>query len=234
MSSPARQATDRDSVLAERRHVMVDDIVAEARETASHIGKSEFAPRVMEAITRVPRHEFAPSMSKALAYENAPLSIGHGQTISQPYIVALMTDLLAVGPQDVVLEIGTGSGYQAAVLAEMVKRVHTLEIVRPLAVAAREVLERLGYDNVEVRRGDGNLGWPDAAPFDGVIVTAAARAIPPQLVEQLKPGGRLVIPVGGELLTQDLLLVEKTEEGEIKQQVILPVAFVPLRGRRGH
>lgn len=169
----------------------------------------------------------------AYAYENRPLSIGHGQTISQPFIVALMTELLDAKPEHVVLEVGTGSGYQAAVLAECVRKAYTIEIVAALGNRARATLDALGYRNVEVRIGDGYLGWPEAAPFDGIVVTAAPEHVPQPLLEQLKPGGRMVIPVGAQALGQDLLLITKEADGRTLTQRKLPVRFVPLtRGRR--
>ncbi len=163
---------------------------------------------------------------------NRPLPIGHGQTISQPYIVALMTELLAPKAGDVVLEVGTGSGYQAAVLAELGARVYTIEIVPPLANSAALRLEQLGYSNVEVRLGDGYYGWPEHAPFDGIIVTAAANAIPPPLIEQLKPGGRMLIPVGAPFSAQELIVLVKDTKGKVSTRSVLPVAFVPLTGSR--
>ena len=167
-----------------------------------------------------------------LAYDNTPLPIEAGQTISQPLIVALMTDLLDPQPSDVVLEVGTGSGYQAAVLAGLVRHVYSVEIVAQLAASAADVLDRLGYDNVTVRAGDGYAGWPEHAPFDAIIVTAAAPEIPAPLLEQLKPGGKLVIPVGGEYDAQDLLLIEMGETGEVTRRSVLPVRFVPLTRER--
>ena len=186
----------------------------------------------MAAIDRVPRHEFVPEDGRLSAYANRPLSIGHGQTISQPYIVALMTHLLGVEPGGRVLEIGTGSGYQAAVLAELAADVYTIEIVEPLAEQAARRVVRLGYDSVRTRLGDGYYGWPDAAPFNAIIVTAAAAHVPPPLVEQLAPGGVLVIPVGEPFSVQLLLLVRKRENGDVTVRQILPVRFVPLTG--GH
>ena len=217
---------------AEPRRGMLDAIADTTSRTASSTGVEVIAPEVMAALERVPRHEFVPPEIADLAYENRPLPIGHGQTISQPYIVALMTDLLVLAPHHRVLEIGTGSGYQAAVLAELVDHVHTIEIVPPLARQAAERLPRLGYRNVEVRLGDGYYGWRAAGPFDAIIVTAAASHVPPPLVEQLAPNGVLVIPVGEQFSVQMLLLVRKGADGEVTVRQILPVRFVPLTG--GH
>ena len=217
---------------AEPRRGMLDAIADTTTRTASSTGVEAIAPEVMAALDRVPRHEFVPPEIADLAYENRPLPIGHGQTISQPYIVALMTHLLGLAPHHRVLEIGTGSGYQAAVLAELVERVHTIEIVPPLARQATERLPRLGYRNVEVRLGDGYYGWPEAAPFHAIIVTAAASHVPPPLVAQLAPDGVLVIPVGEQFSVQMLLLVRKENDGEVSVRQILPVRFVPLTG--GH
>ena len=216
----------------ELRRGMLVAIADTTTRTASSTGVAAIAPEVMDALDRVPRHEFVPPEIADLAYENRPLPIGHGQTISQPYIVALMTHLLGLGPHHRVLEIGTGSGYQAAVLAELVERVHTIEIVPPLARQAAERLPRLGYDHVEVGLGDGYYGWPDAAPFPAIIVTAAASHVPPPLVGQLAPGGVLVIPVGEPFSVQMLLLVRKREDGEVSVRQVLPVRFVPLTGER--
>ncbi len=185
---------------------------------------------VLQAMMRVERHEFVPEGYRSQAYRNHPLPIGYGQTISQPYIVALMTDLLELSAGDTVLEIGTGSGYQAAVLAELVERVYSIEIVEPLAKQVEERLSRLGYDNVTTRLGDGYYGWEEHAPFDSIIVTAAASHVPPPLIAQLKTGGRMVIPVGGQFMTQYLLLIEKDENGEITSRQITAVRFVPLTG----
>jgi protein-L-isoaspartate(D-aspartate) O-methyltransferase len=201
--------------------------------TSAEIGKSALDSRVMEAMERVPRHRFVPQRLSEHAYENRPLPIGHGQTISQPYIVALMSDLLQPDQDDVALEIGTGSGYQAAVLARLVKHVYSIEIIEPLAETARQRLKRLGFDNVTTRIADGYHGWKEHAPFDVIIVTAASGSIPPPLIQQLKPGGRMVIPVGGAFLTQQLMLLEKDHAGKVKTRQILPVRFVPLtRGDR--
>ncbi|NWG75584.1 MAG: protein-L-isoaspartate(D-aspartate) O-methyltransferase [Rubrivivax sp.] len=188
--------------------------------------------RVLAVMEKVPRHEFVPQPLRSQAYDDYPLPIGHGQTISQPYIVALMTDLLHLRPGDRVLEIGTGSGYQAAVLAELGARVHSIEIIEPLARWAARNLKGAGYGQVQLRVGDGYYGWPEAAPFDAIIVTAAASHVPPPLVKQLKAGGRMVIPVGTAFLTQHLMLVEKQADGGVTTRQILPVRFVPLTG--GH
>ena len=211
---------------------MVDDITALVRETRAEIGKGAFDERVMAVMARVPRHEFVPADQVASAYRNRPLPIGHGQTISQPYIVALMTDLARAEPGYKVLEVGTGSGYQAAVMAHLARAVYTIEIVEPLGVQATERLRRLGYTNVEVRVGDGYYGWEEHAPFDAILVTAAASHIPPPLIRQLKPGGRMVIPVGAAFMVQQLMLVEKRADGTVSTRQILPVSFVPLTGKR--
>ncbi|MFO7975132.1 MAG: protein-L-isoaspartate(D-aspartate) O-methyltransferase [Candidatus Hydrogenedentota bacterium] len=184
--------------------------------------------KVLEAMRTVLRHEFVPASRRDDAYSDRPLPIGHGQTISQPYIVAYMTEMLKLEPDFKVLEIGTGSGYQAAVLAEIVKQVYTIEIIEPLAKRAKETLKEQGYENVTVKHGDGYFGWSKHAPFDAIIVTAAASHIPPPLVEQLKPGGRMVIPVGPPLQTQNLILLEKLEDGTIRRKSVMPVRFVPL------
>jgi protein-L-isoaspartate(D-aspartate) O-methyltransferase len=225
------QAAAQDQYQAERAR-MIKAIEADVTLTSARIGKGALTARVLAAMGRVARHEFVPPEQKPYAYENRPLPIGYGQTISQPYIVALMTDLLNVTQDAAVLEIGTGSGYQAAILAELVKDVYTIEIIKPLADQATERFQQLGISNVATRVGDGYYGWEEHAPFDGILVTAAAGHIPAPLVKQLKPGGRMVIPVGGPFLTQQLMLVEKGEDGTIKTRQILPVAFVPLTG--GH
>jgi protein-L-isoaspartate(D-aspartate) O-methyltransferase len=216
---------------AARRRQLVDAIAEDVRFTARAIGKSELDEHVLAAMSRVPRHEFVPEALRAAAYENRPLPIGYGQTISQPFIVALMTDLLRAGKGAVVLEVGTGSGYQAAVLAELGARVHSVEIVPQLAQQAAGRLARLGYESVEVRAGDGYDGWPERGPFDGIVVTAAATHIPPPLVQQLKPGGRMVVPLGGAFMVQQLTLVTKSAAGKVQTRQLLPVAFVPLTGR---
>lgn len=213
---------------------MLRDIALETAQTRAWTGRESLDARVLEAIGAVPRHAFVPDDELARAYDNGPLPIGHDQTISQPFIVALMSDLLGTAPGQTVLEIGCGSGYQSAVLSRLVKRVYSIEIVPELARAAKERLARLGYGNVTVRHGDGAQGWPEHAPFDGIIVTAAAPRIPPALLEQLGPGGRLVIPVGHPHARQNLLLVEKNACGEIHVRDMLPVAFVPLTGQEAY
>jgi protein-L-isoaspartate(D-aspartate) O-methyltransferase len=207
---------------------MVAEIAAMARATGGATGRPRFSEVVMTAIGRVPRHRFVPAVHEGSAYENRPLPIGEGQTISQPFVVALMTDVLDPKPGHTVLEVGTGSGYQAAVLAELVAKVYTIEIVEPLGRRAKQVLEQLGYRNVEVRIGDGYNGWSEAAPFDLIVVTAAPAEIPKPLTDQLKPGGRMVIPVGGPNDAQHLLLVEKRPDGTLTTKRTLPVRFVPF------
>ena len=203
-----------------------------AGDYGSTLGKDQFDSRVMAAMARVPRQLFVPKKYRGKAYENVPLPIGHGQTISQPYIVALMTDLLELKRGDRVLEVGTGSGYQAAILAELTDEVYSIEIIEPLAERAAKVLKQQNYKNVQTRFGDGYYGWRGAAPFDAVVVTAAADHIPPPLVRQLKPGGRMVIPVGSRFMVQQLVLLKKDLQGNISLRQILPVRFVPLTG--GH
>jgi len=207
---------------------MVAEIAAMARETGGETGRPKFGDAVMAAMGKVPRHRFVPFLQEAFAYENRPLPIGDGQTISQPYIVALMTDLVDAKSSDTVLEVGTGSGYQAAVLAEIVAKVYTIEIVEALGRRAATLLGELGYRNVEARIGDGYGGWPAAAPFDVIVVTAAPAEVPQPLIDQLKPGGRMVIPVGGSVDVQQLLLVEKRADGSATTKRTLPVRFVPL------
>jgi protein-L-isoaspartate(D-aspartate) O-methyltransferase len=211
---------------------MLDDIEREVRYTRKMIGRNALDPKVMAAMENVPRNEFVPGSYGDAAFDNGPLPIGHGQTISQPYIVALMTDLLELEADDTVLEIGTGSGYQTAILSQLCKQVYTIEYVPALADIAKARLERLGYDNVQSMTGNGYDGWPEHAPYDGIIVTAAASHIPKPLIEQLKPGGRLVIPVGRPHRYQELTVVEKDENGEIDIREVLGVAFVPLQGER--
>ena len=216
----------------EARERLIEEIALEMRETASYLGSDTLDPRVVAALRKVPREEFVPASERDLAYVNRPLPIGHGQTISQPFIVAVMTDMLVIAPDSRVLEIGTGCGYQAAVLAELAARVYTVEVVAPLAEAARERLARLGYTNIECRIGDGGLGWPEEAPFDRIIVTAAAPARPDALIAQLAPGGRMAVPIGRAGFTQTLTLIEKDAEGRVTETPRLPVAFVPLVEKR--
>jgi len=216
----------------QQRQQMVAKIEADADITAKYFGKNSFDPAVMRAMVAVPRHEFVPSNMLEQAYENRPLPIGYGQTISQPYIVALMTDLLQTEPEHRVLEIGTGSGYQAAVLSQLVAEVFSIEIIDDLATRTSQLLERQGYKNIETRIADGYDGWPQRAPFDSIIVTAAISHIPPPLVQQLKKGGRMIIPVGTRFQTQYLTLVEKDMQGEVTTRQLLPVMFVPFTG--GH
>ena len=210
---------------------MVDEIKAMVGDFRAETGKATIDQRIISAIAKVPRHRFVPPDQEGVAYKNRPLPIGHGQTISQPYIVALMTDLMRVEPQHAVLEVGTGSGYQAAILAEVAQKVCTIEIIEPLAQDAAARLQKLGYSRVRTKQGDGFYGWEDCGPFDSIIVTAAAGRIPPPLIQQLKPGGRMVIPVGAAFLTQQLILVEKNRDGTVSTRQILPVQFVPLTGR---
>jgi protein-L-isoaspartate(D-aspartate) O-methyltransferase len=214
---------------AAARAAMVATIEAHARDAAgAALERATIDPRVLEVMRRVPRHAFVPADQVAYAYDDRPLPIGYGQTISQPFIVALMTDMLRTAPEHVVLEVGTGSGYQAAVLAELVRAVHSIEIVTPLADRAEQRLRAQGHANVTVHRGDGYYGVPAAAPFDGIMVTAAAGSIPPPLLDQLKPGGRMVIPVGSGFALQHLVLVEKLPDGKLRTRQTLPVIFVPL------
>jgi protein-L-isoaspartate(D-aspartate) O-methyltransferase len=217
---------------ADRRARLVQEIAADARRTAVFTGRRAFDGRVSRAMARVERHLFVPEALRRYAYRNRPLPIGHGQTISQPYIVALMTDLLNPAPGQVALEVGTGSGYQAAVLAALGLRVYTMEVIEPLAKSAAARLEALGYRNVTTRWGDGYDGWPEHGPFDAIIVTAAADHIPPPLIAQLKPGGRMIIPVGARFMTQQLVLIEKSAAGKVTTRQVLPVVFVPLTRRR--
>jgi protein-L-isoaspartate(D-aspartate) O-methyltransferase len=213
---------------AAQRKEMLDDIAALTRETRIETGRATLSERVMAAMNKVPRHRFVPPGEERYAYDNRPLPIGHGQTISQPFIVALMTDLLDLRAGDKVLEIGTGSGYQAALLGELAREVYTIEIVAPLAKEAGARLAALGYRNVTVRSGDGYLGWPEHAPFDAIMVTAGAAEVPLPLVTQLKPGGKLVIPVGPQWSGQELLVIEKDAGGKTSTRKVLAVRFVPL------
>jgi protein-L-isoaspartate(D-aspartate) O-methyltransferase len=217
-----------DAKLRECRRRLLADIEAETLETQNWTGRARISPLVMAAIARVPREEFVPLMERPFAYDNRPLAIGHGQTISQPFIVAIMTDLLDLTGEDRVLEIGTGCGYQAAVLAELAAKVCTVEVVRALGEDARRRLARLGYTNIATRIGDGWLGWPEEAPFDAIIVTAAPPELPPALVQQLKPEGRMVIPIGPRHEGQMLYRYIKRPDGTLDAETKLPVAFVPM------
>ena len=230
-TGPKAGAADTDSFEGQRK-ALLREIERDVRETAQYLSRRELDARVMATMGSVPRHEFVQPEDRDLAYQNRPLPIGYGQTISQPYIVAVMTDLLEPAAGCRALEVGTGSGYQAAVLSRLCDKVYTLEIVEPLGRQARGRLARLGYANVEVRIGDGYYGWPEAAPFDVIVVTAVAGHIPPPLLQQLKPGGRMVLPVGTRFTTQQLVLVRKLPDGKITTRQLLPVAFVPLTG--GH
>lgn len=212
----------------EKIDAMLQTIEVECAYSKGYTGRASLLPEVMEAMRLVSRHDFVPPSLTAMAYENTPLPIGKGQTISQPFIVALITDLLCPEKGDVVLEVGAGSGYQAAILSLLVRQVYTIEIIPALAERARELLPRLGYGNVEVRQGDGYNGWLEYAPFDGILVTAAATHVPPSLQAQLKPGGKLIIPIGPPSMVQELLVLEKDEKGMFSTRDVLPVSFVPL------
>ena len=214
------------------RQELIREIKQDVRETAESIGRDHFQEKVFQALASVPRHRFVPEKHRHQAYQNRPLPIGYGQTISQPFIVALMTDLLDLEPEETVLEVGTGSGYQAAVLAELVQEVVTVEIIPELAEQAAERFQRLGLENIRAVQGDGYYGFPEKAPFDAIMVTAAGDHIPPPLIKQLKPGGRMVLPVGGPFMIQQLTLVSKEAGGEVRTRHLLPVRFVPLTG--GH
>lgn len=225
VSTPSPSDPDTDSDLQDRRYArlrseMVDQQIA---------GRGITDKRVLDTIRRVPRHKFVPDAMRHMAYADRPLPIGHRQTISQPLIVAEMTALAQTKPEAKALDVGTGSGYQAAVLAELVEKVYSIEILKPLADEARERLKTLGYDNVEVRCGDGYRGWPEHAPFDLIIVAAAPNHVPKPLIQQLAPGGRLVIPVGDRFY-QKLLVIEKRPDGSIRRRDVIPVAFVPMTG----
>jgi len=229
LSAPLAAGENADDI---RRAEMVRTVASEAHYAADALNSPRFDPRVLEAMAKVPRHRFVPESLRNSAYANRPLPIGYGQTISQPFIVALMTDLIDPGPQDRVLEVGTGSGYHAAVIAELVERVCTVEIIPALGRSSAERLARLGYRNVQTKVDDGYFGWPDCGPFDGIVVTAAASHVPRPLIEQLKPGGRMIIPVGSAFFFQHLMLVEKRADGMITSRQLLPVRFVPLTRKK--
>lgn len=221
-----------DAYYEKRHQEMVTLIQEQVHDTREQLGRSKLHPHVIRALETVPRHEFVPTLNRMKAYADRPLPIGHGQTISQPYIVAIMTELLDLSPGSRVLEIGTGSGYQAAILSRIVKEVYTIEVIEPLAEEASARLKRLGYRNIRVKKGDGYYGWEKYAPFDAIIVTAAAGHVPPPLLRQLKPGGRMIIPVGSNFFVQQLVLVTKDDQGTVTARQLMPVAFVPLSG--GH
>ena len=221
-------ASDAQTDFAARRAHMVAEIDAMYAETRGETGLAAMSPAVRAALGKVERHRLVPPEVAREAYRNHPLPIGEGQTISQPYIVALSTDLIDPKPGQVVLEVGTGSGYQAAVLAEIVRQVYSIEIVPSLARTAQARLAELGYRNIEVRIGDGYAGWPDKGPFDGIVVTAAAPRVLPALVEQLKPGAKMVIPVGGQWGVQELAVITRRADGGFDRRDVLPVRFVPL------
>ena len=227
------EAASRDETFARQREQMVSEIASMARDTRNETGRAEFSAAVMNAMRKVERHRFVPPDQTSAAYRNHPLSIGSGQTISQPYIVALTTDLIEPRKEHRVLEIGTGSGYQAALLAEIVDKVYSIEIVEPLAKEARQRLQALGYRNVEVQIGDGHQGWLEFAPYDAIVVTAAALQVPEALVAQLKPGARMVIPVGQPNRTQDFVLLTKQADGTVSRRLVLQVRFVPMTKGKG-
>ena len=229
LTATAAVARTADPYEAERM-ALLREIEQDVRDTAAYLNRRALDERVMRALATVPRHEFVQSDDRRFAYENRPLPIGHGQTISQPYIVAIMTDLIDPGAGCRALEIGTGSGYQAAILSHVCEQVYTVEIIEALGIAALERLTRLGYRNVEVRLGDGYYGWEQHAPFDAIVVTAVASHIPPPLLKQLKPGGRMILPIGTRFTAQELVLVTKGNDGRVTTRQILPVRFVPLTG----
>ena len=228
----ASEAMAQDAQCVPERAAMIEIIRAYARSSVSILGPQGIAERVLEAMGQTERHRFIPGRSCSVAYMDGPVLIGHGQTISQPFIVALMTHLAAVKFDDAVLEVGTGSGYQAAVLARLVRKVCTVEIIPPLAEAAANVLRELGYNNVSVKVGDGYQGWPECGPFDAIIVTAALGHVPPPLIEQLKVGGRLVMPLGPADAPQQLTVIEKIDPSETRMRSIILVQFVPFTRSR--
>ena len=214
-----------------QREKLIEIIKQEVKNTSEYLKKDSLDKRVIDAINSVPRHKFVPFYSHLYAYDNRPLPIGHGQTISQPYIVAIMTDLLNLKPLDQVLALGTGSGYQAAILAQIVKEESSIEVIEPLGLKAKKRLKRLGYKNIKTRIADGYYGWREHAPYDAIIVTASAGHIPSPLLKQLKPGGRMIIPVGSLFFVQQLILIQKDQKGDLTTRQIMPVRFVPLTGK---
>ena len=228
MTKPPGHASGADAVRDARRYALIEDIENEFALTADMTGLAAMDPRVRTSMETVPRDAFVPHEEREYAWLNQPLPIGYRQTISQPFIVALMTSLLEPQPSDRILEVGTGSGYQAAVLSGLVDHIWSIELVPELAKSATDRLKAMGYDNVSVRAGDGAAGWPEHAPFDGIVVTAGAPVVPPALIEQLAEGGRMVIPVDAAL-GQALMLIEKLAGGELRSRKVLPVRFVPLR-----
>ena len=228
MGAVAREAAAQDAECARERAAMVETIRAYARSHVNALGQDGLSERVLEALRRTKRHLFIPERSCSIAYADKPVSIGHGQTISQPFIVALMTELAEVAPDHVVLEIGTGSGYQAAILAHLARKVCTIEIIAPLAETAAKTLRDAAYDNVSVRLGDGFAGWPECGPFDAIVVTAALGEVPPPLIEQLKVGGKLVMPVGAAYASQHLTVVEKSAPDKTTARAVALVRFVPF------
>lgn len=217
---------------SQQRKDLIAKIEEHVQATRSYIDKEIVDPRVMETMAKIPRHEFVPPDQVKSAYKNRPLPIGHGQTISQPFIVALMTDFLAVSSDSTVLEIGTGSGYQAAVLADLAKQVYSIEIIEPLAEKAERKFKQLGIKNIQTKTSDGYHGWKEHSPYDAIMVTAAADHVPPPLLQQLRIGGRMLIPVGSRFQTQQLLFITREAEEEFTTRQILPVMFVPLTGER--
>lgn len=224
----AQEATAQDVECVRERAAMVETIQEHARFDSRALGQQGLSERVLEVMGQTKRHLFSPERSCSIAYADRPVPIGFGQTMSQPYVVALMTQLAEVAPDHVVLEVGTGSGYQAAILAHLARKVCTIEIIPQLAEAAAKTLKDLAYDNVSVRLGDGYGGWPECSPFDAIVVTAALGQIPPPLIEQLKVGGRLVMPVGPAYATQQLTVVEKIAPGKTTTRAVALVRFVPF------
>jgi len=225
-------AEARDAYAIQRKQ-MVDDIVRITHSTRRETGRETLSDGVLAAMTKVPRHRFVAASQEYAAYQDRPLAIGSGQTISQPFIVALMTDLIDTKAGDRVLEVGTGSGYQAAILSELVAEVYTIEIIESLGRESAARFAAMGYRNIRAKVGDGYQGWVEHAPFDAIVVTAAARDVPPALTEQLKPGGRLVIPVGSQSGSQTLYVIEKQADGSTTKRSVLGVRFVPLTDKSG-